>query len=271
MPTPRTFQLDIDTRRYINRVNTYRLLNGLGNLLPPDISDIDNFVIGLKDLGIWGNTICWLMGAKYNVGAGTTVLSIGSGVFDGIFVSTPVWTSSGILFADNTTQAINTSLTYESADSYSLIAAYQSSVASTTNGHVLWANRNSNSAGTSVYAKFSRSTSPRVQLRIGAAVVDGVLTSAYDSNFHIFKTLSVPRNGIVYASLDGGSWLSGSVAVSTLPRPSYLCLGNENGSLNGSLGGVLSSVVACKTERIQTADAIRLLIKSYISKELSLP
>ena len=98
MPTSRTFQLDVDTKRYIARVNVYRKLNGLGNLLPPDVADIDNFVVGLKDLGVWGNTVCWLMGSRYNVGAGTIILSIGAGgVCDGSVVGSPTWSSNGII------------------------------------------------------------------------------------------------------------------------------------------------------------------------------
>jgi hypothetical protein len=95
MPTNRTFQLDIDTKRYCNRVNVHRKLNGLGNLLPPDVADIDNFVVGLKDLGVWTNTVCWLMGSKYNVGAGTIALSMNN-IYDATLVSSPTWNPNWI-------------------------------------------------------------------------------------------------------------------------------------------------------------------------------
>lgn len=95
MPTARTFQLDIDTKRYCNRVNIFRLLNGVGPLLPPDVTDIDNFVVGLKDLGVWTNTVCWLMGSRYNVGVGTTALSMNN-IYDATLVSSPTWNPNWI-------------------------------------------------------------------------------------------------------------------------------------------------------------------------------
>jgi hypothetical protein len=100
MPTTRQYTFDIDTKRYLNRVNTYRSLNGLPNITNGDAVDIDNFVIGLKDLGIWHNTVFWLMRNKYNVGAGSTVLSFGgtSSNYDGTIVTGATWGLSGISF-----------------------------------------------------------------------------------------------------------------------------------------------------------------------------
>jgi hypothetical protein len=77
MPTLRTFSLDVDTKKYLNRVNVYRALNGLSNIRPEDAADIDNFVVGLKDLGVWGNTLCFLLRSTQNIGVGTSFFPIG--------------------------------------------------------------------------------------------------------------------------------------------------------------------------------------------------
>lgn len=118
MPTARTFQLDIDTKRYLARVNVYRKLNGLGNLLPPDIADIDNFVVGLKDLGVWSNFMCYMLRPKYNIGAGNSAASIGgsaTGAY-GRFASLvsasstyPTWSQNGIMLTA-TNQGITTNI-----------------------------------------------------------------------------------------------------------------------------------------------------------------
>lgn len=108
MPTIRKYSFDIDTKRYLNRVNTFRSLSSLPNITNQDAVDIDNFVIGLKDLGLWNAMICWPLRSQHNIGAGTTVLSLGSlgsSSSDGVMANSPTWGLSGITFGG----AINTS------------------------------------------------------------------------------------------------------------------------------------------------------------------
>jgi len=66
MPTERKYTFDVDTKRYLNIVNIYRLASGLSDISNSDAVDIDNFVIGLKDLGVWNDMIIWLYSNKYN-------------------------------------------------------------------------------------------------------------------------------------------------------------------------------------------------------------
>jgi hypothetical protein len=103
MPTPRQYQFDVDTKRYLNRVNTYRSLNGLADIQKPDAVDIDNFVIGLKDLGIWSNTLCFLTRSTQNVGTGNVFYPIGGAasvnvgeIFTGAGPTASTWTTNGI-------------------------------------------------------------------------------------------------------------------------------------------------------------------------------
>jgi hypothetical protein len=97
MSTTRTYQFDVDTKRYLNRVNTYRSLNGLANIQKSDAADIDNFVIGLKDLGVWYRSICFLLRSQHNIGTGSQVFSIGGqSNIVGNLVNSPNWTNDGI-------------------------------------------------------------------------------------------------------------------------------------------------------------------------------
>jgi hypothetical protein len=108
MPTPRQYQFDVDTKRYLNRVNTYRSLNGLADIQKSDAADIDNFVIGLKDLGLWYSAIFWSMRSIHNIGTGSTILSIGGlGRYDGTLVNSPTWGTNGI--TNSATGRIDTS------------------------------------------------------------------------------------------------------------------------------------------------------------------
>jgi hypothetical protein len=76
MPINRTYSFDIDTKKYLNRVNTFRGLNGLSNIAMADAVDIDNFVVGLKDLGAWNNTVFWLYGTNYGTSATRSVIPL---------------------------------------------------------------------------------------------------------------------------------------------------------------------------------------------------
>lgn len=99
MPTPRQYQFDIDTKRYLNRVNTYRSLIGLSPITNSDAVDIDNFIIGLKDLGLWYNMICYPFRSIHNIGAGATALSLGGGQqvgADATLINAATWSNEGV-------------------------------------------------------------------------------------------------------------------------------------------------------------------------------
>ena len=112
MPTTRQYTFDIDTKRYLNRVNTYRLLNDLPNITNGDAVDIDNFVIGLKDLGLWHNTLCFLTRSIHNVGIGSSYFPIGgksSNNVGGIFAGGGLTSTSSSWTVDGVKQNVSTS------------------------------------------------------------------------------------------------------------------------------------------------------------------
>jgi hypothetical protein len=72
---------------------------------------INNFVKGIKSLGLWNSMVCWPLRSSQNVGGGTTAFSLGGlGAFDGNLINGPAWGSSGINFNKTATQFIGTSL-----------------------------------------------------------------------------------------------------------------------------------------------------------------
>jgi hypothetical protein len=117
MPTTRQYQFDVDTKRYLNRVNTHRSLNGLPDIQKSDAADIDNFVVGLKDLGIFNDVICWLFRSIHNIGSGVSVASLGGFISqDASLISgsatLPTWTNNGIQITA-TDQGINTNISQQ--------------------------------------------------------------------------------------------------------------------------------------------------------------
>jgi hypothetical protein len=98
----KTYGLQNETRQYLRRLYSYgRELAGT------DIADIDDFVKGLKQLGLWGNTVCWPMRSMHNMGTGSMVLSLGGGgKFDGTTFNSPTWGDIGMSFVTSPNQSM---------------------------------------------------------------------------------------------------------------------------------------------------------------------
>ena len=95
----RTFGLDKDTLTFAQRVKA-----GSGTtILPNNLKDINNFVVGIKRMGLWNQMICWPMRSIHNAGKGSTVYSLGGfGVYNGTMVNSPSWSTDGVTFGGNT-------------------------------------------------------------------------------------------------------------------------------------------------------------------------
>ena len=93
IPT-KSYNLQTETRRYLRRLYS----NGR-ELAGADIDDLDNFIIGLKQINLWQNILCWPMRRQHNVGTGTKLLSLGGlGTYDGTLFNSPTWNNTGIIF-----------------------------------------------------------------------------------------------------------------------------------------------------------------------------
>jgi hypothetical protein len=89
----RSYQLDNDTKKYIKRLN-YK-----GIKTPTDIYSVDQFIRGLKDLGIWRNLIdAWFLRGDQNAGSGSSAYSFRNGTYNVTLVNSPVWHGNGINF-----------------------------------------------------------------------------------------------------------------------------------------------------------------------------
>jgi hypothetical protein len=86
-----------ETRRYVKRVkNAGKILEG------SSVIDIDDFVTGCKDLGVWNSVVCWPLRSPQNTGT-NTVLSLGGlGTYDGTVSNNPTWGVEGLLLSSTT-------------------------------------------------------------------------------------------------------------------------------------------------------------------------
>jgi len=75
-------------------------------------AQINSFVKGVKDLGLYNNMVSWLFRSTQNAGTGLTAYSLGGfGTFNGTLTNMiPTWGTDGITF-DGTNDYISTALT----------------------------------------------------------------------------------------------------------------------------------------------------------------
>jgi hypothetical protein len=106
MISSKSYGLQNETRQYLRRLYAYGK-----ELAGTDVNDVDNFVKGLKQLNLWGTTLCWPMRSIHNIGTGTTLLSLGGlGQYNGTLVNGPTWGINGITY-DGSNDNISTTFT----------------------------------------------------------------------------------------------------------------------------------------------------------------
>jgi hypothetical protein len=89
-----------------------------------DVANLDAFVKGVKDLGLWDDMVCWPLRSAQNAGTGTTAYSLGGlGTFNGTLVNGPTWGSDGILFDAASVTHITTPLDVTGLRKFTTMAA----------------------------------------------------------------------------------------------------------------------------------------------------
>ena len=89
---------DLDAVAYIGKV-------GITDVTAQNA--INDFVLGIKNLGLWSNMVCWPLRSSQNAGTGTTAYSLGGfGTYNGTLVNSPSWGVDGITFTSGSSQTI---------------------------------------------------------------------------------------------------------------------------------------------------------------------
>jgi hypothetical protein len=80
--------LDPDASRYFQRA-------GVTNSTAK--TQLNNFVKGVKRLGLWNSMVCWPLRSSQNAGTGTTAYSLGGlGTYNATLINGPTWGENGI-------------------------------------------------------------------------------------------------------------------------------------------------------------------------------
>jgi hypothetical protein len=89
-----------------------------------DVWNIQKFVQGVKDLGLWDDMVCWPLRSSQNAGTGTTAYSLGGlGTYNGTLVNGPTWGVDGITFDGTDDRIVNASLA-DNAQGTLFVTAY---------------------------------------------------------------------------------------------------------------------------------------------------
>lgn len=219
MPTTRKYTFDMDTKRYLNRVNTYRLLNGLPNIANSDAVDIDNFIIGLKDLGLWSDSYIWLLMSQYNVAAGVSLVGLNRNTPTGTLVNSPTWSTSGIVFLNSSAQRIDVPVTFTFGDIFTIFASAK--LTNTTAASLVVLGFGNNRGGLITVSSNGSTLLRNVQWDVNRNSVGAITSSAVITTNNFTSTVTANSNFLShYANTTKFSTLNGDYRISnasTLP------------------------------------------------------
>lgn len=227
-----------------------------------DVEGIDQFVKGVKNLGLWNSMVCWPLRSSQNVGTGTTAYSLGGlGTFNGTLVNGPTWGANGVGFrnADNTHITINVSQALPAT--WMTAVNFESQVFRNIFNH-----DNGVSFVPSVgLAPESLGNTWYFQLVNSAA---GVINATRSASLGVMRwaSFSVQANpDTSLARVDGST--ATSTLTGTIPTLTRLFLGRRSDGLYANMTLPFFGLVS----GYHDTDALRALYKSTLGTGLSLP
>lgn len=258
--------LDGDAREYISRAgvtdSTARI-------------QLNEFVRGVKNLGLWANMVCWPLRSAQNSGGAdptnTTVYSLGGlGTYNGTRVNGPAWGANGIDFTDESNEHVLTTFTPAVTDDFYMFAAYEGNAQGTSNNVIASTRTAGIVKGFTLASQWANVH--RALLWTDAAALEAVGSGGFTDGSYNTTTM---RGGVSGATLTAGiavntgAETTASVA-GTVSAAGPIMLGNEAASGPRSLGGILCFAAYFKSASINTS-AFRSLYKSTLGTGLGLP
>jgi hypothetical protein len=162
-----------------------------------DAVAINNFVLGVKSLGLWNSMVCWPLRSTQNAGTSNsdTVYSLGGlGTFNGTRVNGPPWGTDGITFATSSSVGRDRNITvpWSTVGGYDLRSnstVFSVSNISTTFSAEQWL-FGSRATGNNGYAStnFNNTTLVRGPTRVGAVNYASFTSPALSVNYRAWTT-----------------------------------------------------------------------------------
>ena len=230
-----------------------------------DVWNIQQFVKGVKDLGLWDDMVCWPLRSAQNAGTGTTAYSLGGlGTFNGTLVNGPTWTADGIEFTQASAHHITTPLDVAGIRQFTaLVDADPSTYVSLDCMFGAW--------GTTNYLgmRWAASTTIQTLIRSGAATrTGGAGSRSQDRRFYGMGT-----QGANTVFTESGAQVSSLAFVPDETGSQTLAIGILIPPNNSPFNGVIGSMLFFKDAELSTAQQLSVynLYKQTLGTGLGLP
>ena len=230
---------------------------------------INAFVIGVKDLGLYNNMVCWPLRSSQNAGTGTTAYSLGGlGTYNGTLTNGPTWGVSGVVF-DGSNDFINTGNPLNTARI--VYVSYKTNLAGPLNASVVGNYRFNGTTETGYELINTNSTQPAI--RFYTATNNGnarqTTVNCADTNFHF--VMGITDDTASRISVDGTTG-----AFTNLTNPprvnstANFVIGAGSTSLRQPTNSTISFVAVMDLYTTEF-DSVRTLYKTTLGQGLGLP
>jgi len=238
-------------------------------------SQINAFVVGIKDLGLYNDMVSWPLRSAQNAGTGTTAYSLGGlGTFNGTFAGAtlPTWDADGVNFTNDTAAKITTSLAQGSSDDINIFSVVQ------CNPYVSEANSICGTRGgpggstagfTCAQNWYDQGAETLIWLPVSP--VEAITTRKTDGSFNAYThriavSAATKTAGV---KLNAGTEVTAS-SVQTYTAGENFTIGNQRPTdASGSLGGKLPFLAYFKTASLSSS--VYTLYKTTMGTGLGLP
>ena len=279
----RFYQLDNDTKKYIKRLN----YNGIKS--PTDITSVDQFIRGLKDLGIYGNMIeAWFFRKNHNAGSGNIVYSFRDSFHNGTInnISTAAWNDRGLVCIASATTSLSNYITcnlrpnlLQTCSLFSIFMSTPTGMENFTNGYpyvsslsvnsypnnsisIISGGSSGSSWGVESRSPFTGGISGNTLFKIlkGSFTSSTILAESRNSSSALTSAstsnTNTPRTVFYDRIIFGGRWSSGSIQ-------------SNNGSFGVGFNG--TQIFHCFFDIDVNFASFESLFKSTIGKGITLP
>jgi hypothetical protein len=240
-------------------------------------AQINAFVKGVKDLGLWSSMISWPLRSSQNAGTGTTAYSLGGlGTYNATLSASPTWGTTGVSFSGSGTLQNDSLATLVRANNgYGAVLICSNSASGTVNFGVLKGG-GGNQTGDN-YTAFARQFNFLAQSQI--YLTGGDLTRGFGSlafNSSGFQFFGSSRTGLTAPATDTGYVKLNSSTNSSLSGSGNLPSTNpfgENFYIFGSSNSGNTYAFSMVSTPMSTTnmESIRSLYKTTLGDGLSLP
>jgi len=233
-------------------------------------AQINAFVKGIKDLGLYNNMVSWLLRSTQNAGTGTTAYSLGGfGTYDGTLTNGPTWGIDGVVF-DGVNDFIGTSLGNVYSSGISILAGFNADNIEATPFHCVVSNTQLSSPFPTFDIRRQTGTTMNAFLTIagtGRLLGLGSVTNGVNYFAGLSHNNSTARSFFDGSQIETGSF-SGAVDTST----NNLTIGNNPSFVGRNFDGKIFFIMAANVGITESQhSSIYALYKNTLGTGLGLP